>query len=263
MNKTQTALECPSSSYPDEALDAVHAAHDLHAALRKIGVSGRTTDLGAACVVKGQGAANLSQLVRRKQISGISSRLVPLPNLHDAAEDLINALRDAGISGPTVDDCNGCVISGRDAVAVTQLIDDALCPAYQIIDDLTACFLSHGLTIPSLVIVDGMVDLGSLSIPAAARIATALGASAPPPVDDAVDDLAIWEYGIGIGRLLCDALRRTTGGAVIDLAFHPDCSRCDQASVITVGRIELDAAQRLIVALRASAGAGATDGQST
>ncbi|WP_405803385.1 hypothetical protein [Streptomyces sp. NBC_01187] len=169
-----------------------------------------------------------------------------------AAHELRAVLRQAGIRVQTTDGGAACTVGANDAVALAQLVRDAMQETYQARDNLAVCFSAHGLDIDEPVVTEGMVNLGDLSITAAAQLAVLLGAPPEKAVAecDEVGAVSQWIHGDEISDLLCNALRNSTGAKLVDHIFHPDCTRCSEEATITLGRIDVQAAQRLAKALQ-------------
>ncbi|WP_329388667.1 hypothetical protein [Streptomyces sp. NBC_01716] len=113
-------------------------------------------------------------------------------------------------------------------------------------DALRAAFRQHGLAVPGLSAVGGTVELGEVTVATADRLACLLGA----PVQRVERNLEEWPEVRQVMRRLGAAFTAATGGGFLDLYFHHDCVRCDRDAALALSRINAQAAQRLLVALR-------------
>ncbi|WP_199896874.1 hypothetical protein [Streptomyces niger] len=180
------------------------------------------------------------------------SQLTKAPGPVEAMYELRTVLHQAGIYVRTTVAGDACTVGSHDAVALAQLVRDAMQETYQARDDLATCLRAHGLDMSEPVVIEGMVDLGDVSIPVGAQLAVLLGAPPEKAVAecDEVDAVLLWAHGERISELLCEALRDSTGAKLVDHTFHPDCMRCSEEAAITVGRIDVQAAQQMVKALQ-------------
>ncbi|MFE9253464.1 hypothetical protein [Streptomyces sp. NPDC007088] len=92
--------------------------------------------------------------------------------------------------------------------------------------------------------------LGEADVVTAARLGGLLGA---PPLGPGVN-LGDWRTAHVVARRLTEAVRAVADGAFLDTFFHPDCVRCDSEAAVTLGGLDLPAAERLTAVLRGAAG---------
>ncbi|MBR7676592.1 hypothetical protein KDA82_27020, partial [Streptomyces daliensis] len=169
-----------------------------------------------------------------------------------AVHALHDALRQAGVTARTSNDGDACTVDADDAITLARVVREGLREPLKTIEDLTGCLRAHDLGMEEPCLTGGKVELGDVSVPVAAQLAVLLGAS-PEKVNTACDetnDLARWAHGERVGDLLTAAFRTATGHTLVDYLFHPDCLSCRREMALTLGRIGVDAAQRLVKILQ-------------
>lgn len=114
---------------------------------------------------------------------------------------------------------------------------------------LRSALVSHGLVLPELRSEEGFLRLGEVDVVTAARLGGLLGA---PPLGPGVN-LRDWRTAHVVAGRLTKAVRAVADGAFLDTYFHPDCVRCDSAAAVTLGVLDLPAAERLTAVLKGTA----------
>lgn len=180
----------------------------------------------------------------------------PQSEVSEAARDLAQALRAAGLSSaapaPGEEEGKAQVLlrplDASGAVELARLLHKAMGRAYDVAHELESVARAHGLHgFPSPSVCDGKIRLGTVPLLTADRLASLLGAEpVPEPVDVAEADRA---QGHTVVARLRYALARTTE-EVVDLRLHTGCERCEGASGIALGDIEVRTAQRLAATLQ-------------
>ncbi|MEV0845500.1 hypothetical protein AB0J21_06345 [Streptomyces sp. NPDC049954] len=96
----------------------------------------------------------------------------------------------------------------------------------------------------------GSLVLGEADVVTVARLGGLLGA---PPLGPGVN-LGDWRTAHVVAGRLTQAVRAVADGAFLDTFFHPDCVRCDSGPAVTLGGLDLPAAERLTAVLKGTAG---------
>ncbi|UYB39262.1 hypothetical protein SLV14_001738 [Streptomyces sp. Je 1-4] len=142
-------------------------------------------------------------------------------------------------------------IDVREAEELARLIGKGMRSAHKTADRLRRTFLAHDLDMADPTVSDDQIGLGELSVPVAERLAVLLGTPQQDlnaSYDENDPDGSVYHHKVG--DRLCDAFRAVTGEKLIDFYVHHDCIRCDGEAAITLGRVNVKGARRLLRALR-------------
>ncbi|MBL1099502.1 hypothetical protein [Streptomyces coffeae] len=177
-----------------------------------------------------------------------------------AAHELRSALHQAGINGPSpVIGLHGALIglsavNAREAAELTRLIRKGLREAFKVARRLREVVLAHDLDLPDLKVDGGRIMLGEVSVPTAAQLAILLGAPREEVEAgaDATECAARWAHQVRVRDLLSDSYEAIAECILADVYAHPDCIRCNHEPSIELGSIDVEAARRLLAALRAA-----------
>lgn len=173
----------------------------------------------------------------------------------EAASELECALRAAGLRGPSLMPMSGRpgpyielgVIHADTASELARLIRKAMKGAFNTAEALRIALRAHKLDMPDPYVHQAKIHFGDISLATADHLACILGA---PPQQDSHLDLTEWPEAQQVVDRLGAAFKAATGGAFLDLYFHPDCLRCNADAAMTLGDMDVRTARRFLTALQ-------------
>lgn len=178
-------------------------------------------------------------------------------DMHSATSWLLSAARKAGLDlhpgePTTTPDGERLPLGPVDrhtATALTGFIKNSITSHFEDMAQLDLALDEHGIDLPALVVHEGQVRLGKLSVPAADKLLNLID----PTRHLAATDEDDWEAGLHLAQQLTDAVKAATEGGFLSAQYRPPCLSCSADATIALGSLH-PAAVRLLTARLGKAG---------